>query len=161
MVSEPWLPARVRASSGWSRSRWWLRFRLRGRRCGPIVADFDLGAPDGIADRLRPLLGLLADYDLLFDPSFLCDNRLLGRCRYLDRALTERLCGRGCDIRRPVNRTAFNMNALLPQLHLLLYRLLDDVAAHPHTASSDFTFPDPQLLLVDRDNLFLMTGCTG
>src|SRR5436305_4578916 len=62
--------------------------------------------------------------------------------------------------RRPVNRAALNMNALIAQMHLLLNGLLDDVAPHPYTAPTDFALPDPKLLLVNRDDLFVMTRGT-
>src|SRR5207248_7652012 len=97
----------------------------------------------------------------LFRSGFFADHRFLGRRRHFDRALTERLCGSRCDVRRPVNRAAFYMNALLAQMHLLLNGLLDHVATHPHATPADFALPDPKLLLVNRDDLFLMTRGTS
>src|SRR5438270_9858759 len=137
-------------------------FRARGRGSFPIIVDFDLGASDRIAYRLCPLLGIFAHNDLFLDACFLSDDCFLGRCRHLDRPLTERLCGSRCNIRRPIDRTAFNMNALLPQVYLLLDGLFDNIAPHAHTASPDLTLADPKLLLVNRDNLFLTaTRCPG
>src|SRR5947207_189832 len=151
-----------RYRSSWERSQRALTFWRRGRGSFPIIVDFDLGASDGIAYRLCPLLGIFAHNDFFLDAGFLSDDCFLGRCRHLDRPLTERLCGARCDIRRPIDRTAFNMNALLPQVYLLLDGLFDNIAPHAHTASPDLTLADPKLLLVNRDNLFLTaTRCPG
>ena len=50
-----------------------LTFWRRGRGSSPIVVDFDFGASDGIAYRLRPLLGIFAYNDLFLDAGFLSD----------------------------------------------------------------------------------------
>src|SRR4051812_6040504 len=99
------------------------------------------------------LISFLADHDFFLDPGLLIDNCLLAVRRYIDRAFVESIasqlsCGHG-----PIYRPALDLHTFITQLHLLLDRGLDDIAAYPDRSAFDLAFADPQLLFVDRDDL--------
>src|SRR4051794_35254176 len=111
---------------------------------GAVVLDLDLLLADRVAHRLGAGLDVLADADLLDHPRFLVDDRLLAAFAGLDHLLLEHGVTR---FDRPVDRPALDLDPLLAQVHLLLDRALDDVAAHPHRAAADLARADPELLL--------------
>src|SRR4051812_49669520 len=111
---------------------------------GAAVLDLDLLLADRVAHRLGAGLDVLADADLLDHPRFLVDDRLLAAFAGLDHLLLEHGVTR---FDRAVDRPALDLDPLLAQVHLLLDRALDDVAADPHRAAADLARADPELLL--------------
>src|SRR4051794_2386479 len=121
-----------------------LRAGDAGVAPGAVVLDLDLLLADRVAHRLGAGLDVLADADLLDHPCFLVDDRLLAAFAGLDHLLLEHGVTR---LDQAVDRPALDLDPLLAQVHLLLDRALDDVAADPHRAAADLARADPELLL--------------
>ena len=106
---------------------------------------------------LGVLIGFLSDHNFFLDPSFLIDDGLLAMGCHVNRAILEGSFARPPD-NWPIDRTALHCDPLLAQGHIFLHRLFDGVGMHPDVALLDGTFADLQLLLIDRDHLFLYLG---
>src|SRR5207248_4993935 len=120
-----------------------------GRCLLAIVLDLDLGTASGIPHGLGSLVGFLADHDFFLGASLLGNDRLLAVRGYVDRPIFE--CFAVPRAKRPVNRPAFDCDALLTQGDAFLDRMLDGVDPHAHMTLLEYALPDFQLLLVNGD----------
>src|SRR4051812_1437493 len=128
----------------------------RRGRLGAVVVDFDLSMTNRIPHGLGVLIDFLAHDDFLVPHHALLDDRLLVSLDNLDLALLRH--GEFAGAR---NRAMLDLDPLVACGYRLLDRTLDGVGMHPHTALLDDTLADLQLLLIDRDYLFLHLGRTA
>src|SRR4051794_4679579 len=126
------------------RSNWVVAPRRRAWACGAgaasLVLNLHLGLPHSIGDSLGPLLSGLANHDLLLDPRFLGDHRLLADLSGLDRLVAEHVFGR---THRAVHWATLDLHALLVQRHLLLHGCLHHVAADANPTMRSLPLADP------------------
>src|SRR5215208_502944 len=116
----------------------------------PLVIHFDLRLPNLVRYSLGPLVGILLKNDLLRHSRLLIDDCFFALSLSFDGALTERVLG---PRQRTIDRTAFDGDSLLAQSYLLLYGLLDHVAADAHATLVDLTLTYLQVLFDYWDGL--------
>jgi len=132
-----------------------LRCRPARRVSGfcSIVLYINFSPTDVIPHGLGSLVGFIADDDLFLDAGFLSYDCLFLPGLYVDGAVAEGVSG--CGAHRTVDRPAFDCHALLTQGYTLLHGLLNCIDAHPHAALFNYPLTDLELLLINRDHLFL------
>src|SRR5829696_3036496 len=118
-----------------------------GRRSAALVVYFDLGLPDGVGYRFRPLVRALFHDHLLLHARLLAHDRLLGLFSRLNRALLEEVLFSG---HSAVRGTTLDAHVLLAQVDLLLHGSLDNIAAHPDPALIDLALADIEPLFRNR-----------
>src|SRR5829696_9762094 len=118
-----------------------------GRGTAALVVYFDLGSPDGVGYRFRPLVRALFHDHLLLHARLLAHDRLLGLFSRLNRALLEEVLFSG---HSAVRGTTLDAHVLLAQVDLLLHGSLDNIAAHPDSTLIDLALADIEPLFRNR-----------
>ena len=106
-----------------------LGHRLPHTPGGALILDVYFRAADRVGHGPCFIFGGLLQRDLFFDPCLFADFRLLGMFFSFDHPILKHgIAG----AHRTIDRLTLDLDAFIPQIHLLADRRFDHVAANPH-----------------------------